>query len=37
MGLNPFRPQSNTGFDIAMVVLALAATAGVVAWALFGG
>ncbi len=37
MGLNPFRQQSKTRFDVAMVVLALLATAGVIAWALFGG
>lgn len=37
MGLNPFRPQTKTAFDVAMVVLALIATAAVVAWAFFGG
>lgn len=37
MGFNPFRPQSKTAFDIAMVVGALVVTAAVVAWAVFAG
>jgi hypothetical protein len=37
MGLNPFRPQSTTSFDIAMVIGAIALTIAVVLWALFGG
>lgn len=37
MGLNPFRPQSKTAFDVAMVIGAIALTAAVVLWALFGG
>ncbi len=34
MGFNPFRPQTKTGLDIAMVVVALLATAAVVIWAI---
>lgn len=34
MGFNPFRPQTKTAFDIAMVVVALLATAAVVVWAI---
>lgn len=34
MGFNPFRPQSKTAFDIAMVVIALAATIAVIVWAI---
>ena len=34
MGFNPFRPQTKTAFDIAMVVIALLATAAVVIWAI---
>jgi hypothetical protein len=35
MGFNPFRPQTRTALDIAMVVIALLATAAVVVWAIF--
>ena len=35
MGLNPFRQQENTTFDIAMVVVALIVTVAVVVWAIF--
>ncbi len=34
MGFNPFRPQTKTTLDIAMVVVALLATAAVVIWAI---
>jgi len=34
MGFNPFRPQTKTALDIAMVVIALLATAAVVIWAI---
>lgn len=37
MGFNPFRPQTRTALDIAMVVIAIAATVAVVVWALFSG
>lgn len=37
MGLNPFREQRKTAFDIAMVVGAIALTIGIVLWAMFGG
>lgn len=37
MGFNPFRPQTRTALDVAMVVVALVATAAVVAWAVFSG
>jgi hypothetical protein len=37
MGLNPFREQRRTAFDIAMVVGAVVVTIGVVLWAMFGG
>ena len=36
MGLNPFRPQSVSAADIAMVVGAVVAVALLVAWAVFG-
>lgn len=36
MGFNPFRSHERDRADIAMVVLALIVTAGVVAWALWG-
>jgi hypothetical protein len=36
MGLNPFRPQTKSAFDVAMVVIAFLATLAVVAWAIFG-
>jgi hypothetical protein len=34
MGFNPFRPQTKTALDIAMVVIALLATVAVVIWAI---
>ncbi len=34
MGFNPFRPQTKSALDIAMVVVALLATAAVVIWAI---
>ena len=34
MGFNPFRPQTKTALDVAMVVVALLATAAVVIWAI---
>ncbi|MDH4309745.1 MAG: hypothetical protein OEX04_19915 [Acidimicrobiia bacterium] len=37
LGLNPFRPQSKTTFDIAMVIGAIVLTLVVIGWALFGG
>lgn len=37
MGFNPFRPQSRTGADIALMVGALIVTVGVLVWALLGG
>ena len=36
MGLNPFRPQSVSPADIAMVVGAIVVVALLVAWAVFG-
>jgi hypothetical protein len=36
MGLNPFRPQSVSPADIAMVVGAIVVVAALVAWAVFG-
>lgn len=36
MGFNPFRPQSKSAFDVALVAGAVALTVGVVLWALFG-
>jgi hypothetical protein len=36
MGLNPFRPQTKSAFDVAMVAIAILATLAVVAWAIFG-
>jgi hypothetical protein len=36
MGLNPFRPQTVSPADIAMVVGAVLAVAALVAWAVFG-
>jgi hypothetical protein len=33
MGFNPFRKQEKTLVDVLMVVLALAATVGLVIWA----
>lgn len=37
MGFNPFRPQTRTPLDIAMVVGAILATLAVVLWAVFAG
>lgn len=37
MGLNPFRPQTKSGFDIAMVIGALLLTLAVIIWAFVGG
>ena len=37
VGLNPFRAQSKSGLDIAMVVGALVLTLLVILWAVFGG
>ena len=36
MGLNPFRDQDRTLFDIVVVVLFVVITAVVVGWALLG-
>lgn len=36
MGFNPFREQRSTAFDIGLVIVALAATAGVIIWAIAG-
>ena len=36
MGLNPFREQRNTVFDVFMVVVALAVTAAAIVWAIAG-
>lgn len=36
MGLNPFRPQSVSRADIAIVVSAFVVVALLVAWAVFG-
>jgi len=37
MGFNPFREHERSFLDIFLVVAALAVTAAVVAWAIFGG
>lgn len=37
MGLNPFRPQSKSAFDVAMVAAAVALTVAVILWAIFAG
>ena len=37
MGLNPFREQTKSNLDIAMVVGAIALTLLVILWAIFGG
>ena len=37
MGFNPFRPQTRSAFDVAMVVGAVLLTLIGIAWALFGG
>jgi chorismate synthase len=36
VGLNPFRPQTVSRADVAMVVAAVLVVAALVAWALFG-
>jgi hypothetical protein len=36
MGLNPFRPQTVSRADIAMVVGAVVAVVALVAWAILG-
>jgi hypothetical protein len=37
MGLDPYRQQKKTPFDVVMVFGAIALTLGVLAWAMFGG
>jgi hypothetical protein len=37
VGLNPFRQQDKSAFDVAIVVGFIAITFGVVLWAFFGG
>jgi hypothetical protein len=37
VGFNPFREHDKSPIDIVMVVLALLATAAVIAWAIFSG
>jgi hypothetical protein len=37
MGLNPYKPQTKTALDIAMVLVALVLTLAAVAWAVFAG
>jgi len=37
MGFNPFRPQTRSAVDIAIMVGAIALTLAVVAWAIFAG
>jgi hypothetical protein len=36
VGLNPFRPQTVSRADVAMVAAALVVVAALVAWAVFG-
>jgi hypothetical protein len=36
VGFNPFREQERSVVDIVMVVVAVAMTLAVIAWALFG-
>jgi hypothetical protein len=36
MGFNPFRPQSRSAADVAMVVAAVAVTLVLVVWAFMG-
>lgn len=36
MGFNPFREQSSTVFDLVVLVVAVAATAAVIIWAIAG-
>jgi hypothetical protein len=35
MGFNPFREQDRSALDIALVVIALLATIGVIVWAVW--
>jgi hypothetical protein len=35
VGFNPFRDQEKKTTDVVMVVLAIGATLGVIAWAIF--
>jgi hypothetical protein len=37
MGFNPFREHEKTALDVVMVALAVAATIGVIAWAILSG
>ncbi|HEY5890786.1 MAG TPA: hypothetical protein VIW94_08825 [Acidimicrobiia bacterium] len=37
MGFNPFRESETSAIDIIMVVLAIGAAIGLVAWAIFSG
>jgi hypothetical protein len=37
VGFNPFRAHQASALDIAMVVFAVLATLGVIAWAIFSG
>jgi hypothetical protein len=37
VGFNPFREHERSALDIVMVVLAVLATLGVIAWAVFSG
>jgi hypothetical protein len=37
VGFNPFREHERSAVDIVMVVLAVLATLGVIAWAVFSG
>jgi hypothetical protein len=37
VGFNPFRDHQNTALDVVMVILAVLATVGVIAWAIFSG
>jgi hypothetical protein len=36
VGFNPFRPQSSSAADVAIVVAAFVVVALLVAWAMFG-
>jgi hypothetical protein len=36
VGFNPFREHEKSAADVAMVIVAVLATIGVVAWAIFG-
>jgi hypothetical protein len=37
VGFNPFRDHEKSAADIAMVIIAIAATLAVLAWAIFSG